>query len=422
MRPRSLEEFLGQDAVMGPGSLLRKAIEADNLTSAIFWGPPGCGKSTLASIVAKTTSAFFESYSAVTSGVADIRKVIAAARERWRVYHRKTILFVDEIHRWNKSQQDALLPHVEDGTVVLIGATTENPYFEVNAPLLSRSRLYRLERLADTAIQLLLERALSDSERGLGKLRASADDDALMHLTQVAGGDARTALSALESAALAAPVEADGTRRITLALAEEGVQARILAYDKTGDEHYDTVSAFIKSIRGSDPDAALYWLAKMLAAGEDIKFVARRLVILASEDIGNADPLALILANSAAQAVMFIGLPESRLILSQAVCYLASASKSNSTTVAIGRAEEELQQHGARPVPAHLRDSHYPGSKRLGHGSGYLYPHDFPDNYVDQEYLPEGVEGLPFYEPSNQGSEVKIARRMDERSKRTSEP
>jgi len=422
MRPRTLDEFLGQEGVMGPGTLLRRAIEADNLSSAIFWGPPGCGKSTLAQIVARTTRAHFENYSAVTSGVADVRKVIAAARERWRTRRQRTILFVDEIHRWNKAQQDALLPHVEDGTIVLIGATTENPYFEVNAPLLSRSRLFRLERLSDDSIRLLLERAITDKERGLGELNVTADADALQHLTLVAGGDARSALSALESAALAAPVDAGGARRITLALAEEGVQARVLAYDKDGDEHYDTISAFIKSIRGSDPDAALYWLAKMLAAGEDVKFIARRLIILASEDVGNADPMALVLANAAAQAVMFVGLPEAQLTLSQAVCYLATAPKSNAATIAIGRATEEIRAHGAKRVPIHLRDSHYAGGKRMGHGAAYLYPHDFPGHYVAQSYLPPAVLGLPFYEPSDQGQEVKIARRMAERTEPNPEP
>jgi len=420
MRPRSLEEFVGQEQVMGSGTLLRKAIETDKLSSAIFWGPPGSGKSTLAQIVARTTRSHFENYSAVTSGVADVRKVIAAARERWRAHRQKTILFVDEIHRWNKAQQDALLPHVEDGTVVLIGATTENPYFEVNAPLLSRSRLFRLERLSDDAIRELLERAIVDPCRGLGSLNLDVEPEALAHLTQVAGGDARSALSALESAAMAAAPDAQGHRRITLSLAEEGVQARVLAYDKDGDEHYDTISAFIKSLRGSDPNAALYWLAKMLAAGEDIKFIARRLVILASEDIGNADPMALVLANAAAQAVMFVGLPEAQLTLSQAVCYLACAPKSNAATVAIGRASEEIRQHGAKPVPRHLRDSHYPGGKAMGHGKEYLYPHDFPGNYVAQSYMPPEVEGLPFYVPSDQGTEVKIARRMAERAEQTS--
>jgi putative ATPase len=416
MRPHSLDEFVGQESVMGAGTLLRKAIETDKLSSAIFWGPPGCGKSTLAQIIARTTRAYFENYSAVTSGVADIRKVIAAARERWRVLRQKTILFVDEIHRWNKAQQDALLPHVEDGTVVLIGATTENPYFEVNAPLLSRSRLFRLERLPDDAISQLLQRALTDTDRGLGQLNADADPEALVHLTQVAGGDARSALSALESAALAAPVDAEGRRRITLPLAEEGVQARVLAYDRDGDEHYDTISAFIKSVRGSDPDAALYWLAKMLIAGEDIKFIARRLIILASEDIGNADPMALVLANAAAQAVMFIGLPEAQLTLSQATCYLACAPKSNAAMIAIGRATDEIKSHGAKPVPVHLRDSHYPGGKRMGHGAGYLYPHEYPGNHVAQSYLAPDVEGRPFYVPTDQGMEVRIARRMADRT------
>ncbi len=421
MRPRRLDEFLGQESVMGPDTLLRKAILADRLSSTIFWGPPGCGKSTLAQIIARTTRAFFENYSAVTSGVADIRKVIAGARERWRVHRQKTILFVDEIHRWNKAQQDALLPHVEDGTVILIGATTENPYFEVNAPLLSRSRLFRLERLSDDAIYQLLERALNDGERGLGSLNAGADPDALAHLTAVAGGDARSALSALESAALAAPPDEDGRRNITLQLAEEGVQARSLAYDKDGDEHYDTISAFIKSLRGSDPDAALYWLAKMLAAGEDIKFIARRLIILASEDIGNADPMALVLANAAAQAVMFIGLPEAQLTLSQTVCYLACAPKSNAATTAIGRATDEIRTNGPKPVPLHLRDNHYPGGKRMGHGAGYRYPHDFPGHFVAQDYLPDAIDGLPYYVPSDQGTEVRISRRMAEREQALSE-
>jgi putative ATPase len=415
MRPRTLEEFAGQEGVVGPGTLLRRAIEQDRLTSVIFWGPPGSGKSTLAQIIARTTKAKFENYSAVTSGVADIRKVIEAAKERRQKFGQKTILFIDEIHRWNKSQQDALLPHVEDGTVVLIGATTENPYFEVNAPLLSRSRLFRFERLSDAGIRSLLERAIADRERGLGALNLKVDLEALDFLAQISGGDARNALSALESAAQATEPDSEGVRHLTLDLAEEGAQARTLAYDKTGDEHYDTISAFIKSLRGSDPDAALYWLAKMLLAGEDIKFIARRLVILASEDIGNADPMALVLANAAAQAVMFVGLPEARLTLSQAVTYLAAAPKSNAATIAIGRAEAELRTHGAKPVPIHLRDSHYPGGKAMGHGKGYLYPHDFPNHYVEQQYLPDGVEGTPYYEPTEQGTEARIKKRIEDR-------
>jgi putative ATPase len=417
MRPRTLEEFVGQESVVGPGTLLRRAIERDQLTSVIFWGPPGSGKSTLAQIIARTTRAAFENYSAVTSGVADIRKVIEAAKERRRKLGQKTILFIDEIHRWNKAQQDALLPHVEDGTVILIGATTENPYFELNAALLSRSRLFRLERLSTAAIRALLERALTDAERGLGRLNVHADAEALDHLAEIAGGDARNALTALEAAALAAVPDESGVRHLTLALAEEGAQARQLGYDKDGDEHYDTISAFIKSLRGSDPDAALYWLAKMLLAGEDIKFIARRLVIFASEDIGNADPMALVLANAAAQAVMFVGLPEAQLTLSQAVCYLAAAPKSNAATIAIGRATEEIRTHGAKPVPKPLRDSHYPGGKAMGHGKGYLYPHDFPGHYVAQQYLPDGVQGTPFYEPTEEGTEARIKRRMEERAR-----
>ena len=418
MRPRTLDEFAGQESVVGPGTLLRKAIEQDRLTSVLFWGPPGSGKSTLAQIIARTTRAKFENYSAVTSGVADIRKVIEQAKERKRKLVQKTILFIDEIHRWNKSQQDALLPHVEDGTVVLIGATTENPYFEVNAPLLSRSRLFRFERLSDAAIRALLERALTDNERGLGNLQITADGDALDFLAQISGGDARNALTALEAAAMATVPDENGTRRLTIELAEEGAQARQMGYDKTGDEHYDTISAFIKSLRGSDPDAALYWLAKMLLAGEDIKFIARRLVILASEDIGNADPMALILAQAAAQAVMFIGLPEAQLTLSQTVAYLAAAPKSNSATIAIGRVMEEIKTNGAKPVPVPLRDSHYPGGKAMGHGRDYQYPHDFPHHYVPQQYLPDDAQGTPYYEPTTEGAEAEIKRRMEERKAR----
>lgn len=418
MRPRTLQEFVGQEGVVGSGTLLRRAIETDHLPSVIFWGPPGCGKSTLAQIIAHTTKAAFENYSAVTSGVADLRKVIERARERRRS-GRKTILFVDEIHRWNRSQQDALLPHVENGTIALIGATTENPYFEVNAPLLSRARVLRFERLSDEDVRRLILRALTDRERGLGSMRLEIAPDALEHLVTVAGGDIRNALNALETAALAvranaSPEEAE-TAILTLETVEQAVQQCVLAYDRAGDEHYDTISAFIKSVRGSDPDAALYWLAKMLLAGEDIKFIARRLLILASEDIGNADPLALVVANAAAQTVMFVGLPEAQLMLSQATLYLATAPKSNACTVAIGRAMEEVQKRGAKPVPLHLRDSHYPSGKRMGHGEGYLYPHDFPGNYVKQEYAPPGAIPEPFYEPTEHGHEARIKRRMEER-------
>jgi len=415
MRPRTLDEFVGQETVVGTGTLLRRAIERDQLTSVLFWGPPGSGKSTLAQIIANSTRSYFENYSAVTSGVADIRKVIAAARERRKKLGQKTILFVDEIHRWNKAQQDALLPHVEEGTVALVGATTENPYFEINAPLLSRSRLFRLEQLTSESILTLLKRALADNVRGLGSLDILAEDEALEHLAHISGGDARNALGALEAAAQATTPDENGVRRLTLALAEEGAQARQLGYDKDGDEHYDTISAFIKSVRGSDPDASLYWLSKMLLAGEDIRFIARRIVILASEDIGNADPMGLVLANAAAQAVMFVGLPEAKLILSQAVTYLASAAKSNAAAVAVGRAGEEVSTNGLKRVPVHLRSSAYPGGKAMGHGKEYIYPHDFPGHYVEQDYLPEGVQGLPFYEPTEEGAEARIKRRMEER-------
>ena len=414
MRPRTLDEFVGQASLVGPGTLLRQALEEDRLTSAIVWGPPGSGKSTLASIIAGTTRGAFENFSAVTSGVADLRKVIDRARERRKKLGQRTILFVDEIHRWNKSQQDALLPHVEDGTVVLIGATTENPSFEVNAPLISRSRIFRFDRLTDQHVYGLLQRALADSERGLGGRNVEVDEEALRHLADIAGGDARTALGALETAVEQAP-ESGGVRRVTRETAEEAAQQRALKYDKQSDEHYDTISAFIKSVRGSDADAALYWLAKMLEAGEDPRFIARRLVILASEDIGNADPMGLVLANAAAQAVMFIGLPEGQLTLAQATTYLATAPKSNRSMIGISRALEDIREKGAAPVPMHLRDTHYPASKKLGHGKEYVYPHDFPGHYVEQEYAPESARSGPYYEPSDQGYERAIREMAEER-------
>lgn len=414
MRPRTLEEFVGQEHVIGPDTLLRRAIEQDRLTSIIFWGPPGSGKSSLAHVIAHTTRAYCERYSAITSGVTDVRRVIERAMERRRRENRRTILFVDEIHRWNRAQQDALLPHVENGTIVLIGATTENPYFEINAPLLSRSRLFRLEPLARAQIRALLERALADASRGLASLNVTAASEALDHLADIAQGDARRALNALEAAALAAPVDAGGRRHITLALAEEGAQQRATSYDHQADAHYDTISALIKSIRGSDVDAALYWLAQMLLAGEDIRFIARRLVILASEDIGNADPLALLMANNAAQAVMFVGMPEAQLILSQAVIYLATAPKSNACTVAIGRAMDEIRAHGAKPVPVHLADTHSVRGRDASQTC--LSSHDSPEHPVPQAYLPEGVQGLPFYQPTEQGAEADIRRRMQERA------
>jgi len=413
MRPRTLDEFLGQEHIVGPGTLLRTAIENDELTSIILWGPPGSGKSTLASIIARRTRARFENFSAVTSGVPEMRKAIQRARELRRASGRKTILFVDEIHRFNKAQQDALLPHVEDGTVILIGATTENPYFEVNSPLISRSRIFVLDRLSDEHIRTIIRRALTDQERGLGKERIEIEDAALEHIVDVAQGDARSALSALEMAALAtAPDPSTGVKKITLKTAEDAVQRRVLEYDKDGDSHYDTISAYIKSMRGSDPDAAVYWLARMLAAGEDPKFIARRLVIQAAEDVGNADPMALVVATAAAQAVQFVGMPEAQIPLAQATIYLACAPKSNASYLAISRAMSDVTQKKGPPVPVHLRDANYPGARELGHGKGYLYPHDFPGHYVRQEYLPPGTKTRTYYEPTEHGHEAKFKQRL----------
>lgn len=397
MRPATLDQLLGQRAVLGPGSLLRRAIETDSLFSFVLWGPPGCGKSTLAHVIARTTTGAFESLSAVTSGIADARAVIGRARDRWRSVRRRTVLFVDEIHRWNKAQQDALLPHVEAGTVVLIGATTENPYFEVNAPLLSRARVFRLESLTDDDLREAVQRALSDTERGLGSAGLALAGDALDHLVRASGGDARVALNALEAAANAVLCAAGAERTIGLRDIEEALQSRVLRYDKGADEHYDTISAFIKSLRGSDADAALYWLAKMLMAGEDPRFVARRMVILAAEDVANADPQALVLANAAAQAVLFVGMPEAQLILAQAATYLATAPKSNASMVGLVRAQAEIREHGAAPVPLHLRNEAHTGLRQHGHGAGYRYPHDMPGVLVTQAYLPENVAGRPYY-------------------------
>ena len=414
MRPRTLDEFVGQEQIVGPESLIRTMIEKDEIPSLIFWGPPGCGKSTLASIIALRTSARFENFSAVTSGVPEMRKVIQRAKELRKIDDRKTILFVDEIHRFNKAQQDALLPHVEDGTVTLIGATTENPYFEVNSPLISRSRILRFEPLTDVDIRSLILRALADKERGLGDENARLEEDALNHIVDIAQGDARNALNALELAVKAAPVD-DTTqgKLVTEKIAEQAVQKRVLKYDKNGDNHYDTISAYIKSMRGSDPDAAVYWLARMLAAGEDPKFIARRLVIQAAEDVGNADPMALVVANAAAQAVMFVGLPEAQIPLAQATIYLACAPKSNASYVAINRANIDVAERKGPPVPVHLRDANYPGAKALGHGKGYLYPHSHPGHFVEQEYLPSDAKSKKYYEPTDHGHEAKFKQRLE---------
>lgn len=413
MRPRELDEFVGQGTILGQGRLLRRMIERDELRSAIFFGPPGCGKSTLAALIARRTQAHFETFSAVTAGVADVRKAIEAARRRRTgPGGQRTILFVDEIHRFNRAQQDAFLPHVEDGTIVLIGATTENPFFALNGPLLSRSRLFRFEPLTDDDLRTLIRRALTDRERGLGALEASLDADAEAHLIDSASGDARFALSALEWASVAAEADAEGRRRVTRELAEEAVQRRVLGYDREGDNHYDAISAFIKSMRGSDPDAAVYWMARMIQAGEDPRFIARRMVIHAAEDVGMADPQALVVATAAAQALEFVGLPEAQIPMTQAAIYIATAPKSNAVVNAMHRANADVRTRRPAAVPAHLRDASYPGAKRLGHGKGYLYPHDYPEGHVEQVYLPEGAASGPYYEPTEHGYEARVRERL----------
>jgi len=412
MRPRSLDEVVGQEHLLAPGALLRIAIERDELGSAIFWGPPGCGKSTVALVIAHYTRAHFQPFSAVVAGIPDVRQAIEAAQLRRRAQGRATILFVDEIHRFNRAQQDAFLPHVENGTIRLIGATTENPYFEVNAPLVSRARIYRFEALDETALRTLLQRALTDRERGLGEWNVVLDPEAEAHLLSVANVDARNLLNAIELAARAASPAADGTRRITLPLAEAAIQQRALLYDQSGDQHYDVVSAFIKSIRGSDPDAAIYWLHRMLAAGEDPRFIARRMVIHAAEDVGLADPMALVVATAAAHAVEYVGLPEAQIPMTEAAIYLATAPKSNRVVTAIGRVQRDLRERRLPPVPLHLRDTSYRGAAALGHGKGYRYPHDYPGHHVVQEYLPPGAASGPYYEPSDQGYEATIRDRL----------
>lgn len=413
MRPRTLDEFIGQEHIVGPGKLLRRAIETDELRSVIFWGPPGCGKSSLASIIARTTKSHFDNFSAVTSGVADIRKIIEKARERRKFYGHKTILFVDEIHRFNKAQQDAFLPHVEDGTIVLIGATTENPYFEVNSPLISRSRIFRFEQLGDEQMEQIIRQAIEDEERGLGKFRVEVAEEAMRFMVGIANGDARGVLNALELAALTIPPDEEGRRLVTVELAEEAIQQRAISYDKDGDNHYDIISAFIKSMRGSDPDAALYWLARMIYAGEDARFIARRIVIQAAEDVGNADPMALVLATAAAHAVEYVGMPEAQIPLAQAAVYLACAPKSNASYLGISRALKDVAERRAEPVPLHLRDTNYRGARQMGHGRGYKYPHDFPGGYVEQRYVPEGAQSQPYYEPTERGREAKFKARLD---------
>ena len=408
LRPRTLDEVVGQQHIIGKDKLLYRAIRADKLSSIIFYGPPGTGKTTLAKVIANTTSANFTQINATSAGKKDMEEVITQAKNNQGMYGKKTILFIDEIHRFNKGQQDYLLPFVEDGTIILIGATTENPYFEVNGALLSRSVIFELKKLTREDLRTLLLRAVNDKEKGMGAYHAQIDEDALEFLSDVANGDARAALTAIELGILTTERSEDGIIHITLDVASECIQKRVISYDKTGDNHYDTISAFIKSMRGSDPDAAVYYLARMLYAGEDIKFIARRMMILASEDIGNADPMALVVATSAAQAVERIGMPEAQIILSQAVTYLASAPKSNAACNAIFSAMETVAHSKTPQVPAHLQDAHYKSAERLGHGLGYKYPHDFPNHYVEQQYLPDGLTDRKFYEPSENGYEKKI--------------
>lgn len=408
LRPTTLEEVVGQEHIIGKGKLLYRAIKADKLSSIIFYGPPGTGKTTLAKVIANTTSAEFLQINATSAGKKDMEQVVKQAQDNAGMYQKRTILFVDEIHRFNKSQQDYLLPFVEDGTIILIGATTENPYFEVNGALLSRSIIFELHSLQTDDIKRLLRRAVEDTERGMGSYKVRLTEDALDFLADMADGDARAALNAIELAVLTTERGEDGLITITLDVAQECIQKRAVRYDKSGDNHYDTISAFIKSMRGSDPDAAVYYLARMLNAGEDIKFIARRIMICAAEDVSNADPMALVVAVSASQAVERIGMPEAQIILAQAVTYVASAPKSNSAVCAISDAMAAVRDTMTAPIPVHLQDAHYKSSQKLGHGVGYKYAHDYPNHYVKQQYLPDGLTDRMFYHPSENGYEKTI--------------
>lgn len=408
LRPTTLDEVVGQQHIVGKDKLLYRAIKADKLSSIIFYGPPGTGKTTLAKVIANTTSAQFRQINATSAGKKDMEEVVQQAKNNQGMYGKKTILFIDEIHRFNKGQQDYLLPFVEDGTIILIGATTENPYFEVNSALLSRSIIFELKKLDKEDIKILLKRAVTDREKGMGSFGAEMDEDALEFLADVCNGDARAALTAIELGILTTDRSEDGKIHITIEVASECIQKRVISYDKTGDNHYDTVSAFIKSMRGSDPDAAVYYLARMLYAGEDIKFIARRIMICASEDVGNADPMALVVATSAAQAVERLGMPEARIILSQAATYVASAPKSNAAYEAIDAALHTVRNNATPPVPTHLQDAHYKGAEKLGHGLGYKYAHNYPNHYVKQQYLPDALVGSKFYVPSEMGYEKNI--------------
>ncbi|CUH94127.1 putative AAA domain-containing protein Rv2559c/MT2636 [Propionispora sp. 2/2-37] len=410
MRPESLEEFIGQETILGKGTFLRRMIEADHIPSIILFGPPGTGKTTLATVISNTTGCHYEQLNAVAAGVADIRRVTEDAKERLLMQRQRTLLFIDEIHRFHKGQQDALLPYVEDGTIILIGATTENPYFEVNSPLLSRMRVIRLQPLDKQDMIRILKQALQNNNRGLGQKGIKGDDMALEMIAILANGDARTALNILEQSV--DMLEAEEGKKLTVDFVRSVSDEITPLYDKSGDQHYDVISAFIKSMRGSDPDAALHYLARLLAAGEDVKFIARRLVICAAEDVGNADPQALNLAMSAAQSVQFVGMPEARIPLAQAVIYIACAPKSNAAYVAIDRALRDVKTKDCGQVPFHLRDAHYKGARQFGHGEGYQYPHDYEDSFVRQQYLPDNIFDAVYYEPTDNGQEALLGKRL----------
>ncbi|MEW6095468.1 MAG: replication-associated recombination protein A [bacterium] len=410
MRPRSLAEFVGQEHILGQGKLLRRAIESDRITSILLYGPPGCGKTALSQVIANTTNSYFDRLNAVTSGVVEVRQFIQQAQERKKFESKKTILLIEEIHRFNKPQQDALLPDVEEGNISLIGTTTQNPFFAISSPLLSRSQIFQLNPLTSQDIKTILTNALEDKERGVEKYNVKMDKDALEHLVKISDGDARRALNALEIGVLTTPPK-NGKIHFTLKVAEDSIQQKSIVYDQYGDAHYDTISAFIKSMRGSDADAALYWLAKMIYAGEDPRFIARRILICAAEDVGNADPQALVVATSAFQSLEFVGMPEAKIPLAQAVTYIATAPKSNASYLGIENAMKDVEEEKTKEVPKHLRDAHYQGAKKLGHGIDYKYPHKFKDHFVKQEYLPE--KNKIYYQPTNQGYEAKIKERLD---------
>lgn len=410
MRPRKIEDFAGQAHFFGPDKLLRRMLKADKLSSVLFYGPPGTGKTALAHVIAYTTQAHFEDLNAASSNIKDVRRILREAKERALRLKQRTILFVDELHHFNRTQQDILLPDVEKGTVILIGATVHNPFFAINSPLVSRSQIFQFEPLSKEDIKLILRKALTDKERGLGNLHVEIDEEALDHLAEMSEGDARRALNALEVGVLSIKPDSKGILHYSLGVAEESIQRKAIVYDKEGDAHYDAASAFIKSMRGGDPDAALYWMAKMLEAGEDPRFIARRIVILAAEDVGNADPMALVLANAALGVSEFVGLPEARIPLAQAVTYVACAPKSNASYLAIEKALEDVRKERTQPVPKHLKDTNYPGAAKLGHGEGYKYPHNYPGQWIEQEYLPSCRS---YYEPKGIGLEAEIKERLE---------